>query len=199
MALSLPIVITLIIRGGTFIGVWMGPQYSKTSGTVLAILATALMFSLPNHPAGAIAYGVEKHKTLAKWAMGEAITNLTLSIILARKFGLYGVAIGTLIPNVAIHLLMWPHYVSRLVDISWVQVVRDVWMPVFLCAVPFAIASYAVDIHFPVRNMLIFILQTMALLPVFGVAIGLMFRDNIKRQIFPRVRTFFYSSARQAP
>jgi len=196
LALSLPIVITLIIRGGSFVGVWMGPQYAKASGIVLAILATALLFALPNLPAGAIAYGVEKHKTLAKWAMGEAIANLTLSVVLARKFGIYGVAIGTLIPNLVIQLVMWPHYVSRLVDISYVQVFRDVWGPVFLSAVPFAVATYAVDVLFPARNMIMFFLQTMALLPIFGIVIGLIFRDNIKRQILPRVRTFFYADAR---
>jgi O-antigen/teichoic acid export membrane protein len=196
MALSLPIVITLILRGGSFIGVWMGPQYSKASGTVLAILATALMFSLQNSAAGAIAFGVEKHKALTKWAIGEAIANLTLSIALARKYGINGVAIGTLIPNLVVQLVMWPRYVSRLIDISWVQVVRDVWGPVFLCAVPFGIASYAVDALLPARNILIFFLQTLALLPIFGIAIGLMFRDNIRRQIFPRVRTFFYANAK---
>jgi O-antigen/teichoic acid export membrane protein len=196
MAVSLPIVITLIIRGGSFIGVWMGPQYSKSSGTVLAILASALLFSLPNLPAGAIAYGVEKHKTLAKWAMGEAIANLTLSIVLARKFGIYGVAIGTLIPNIVVQLVLWPRYVARLVDVSCIQVFRDVWGPVFLCAVPFAAASYAVDILLPAHNMITFILQTLALLPIFGVAVGIMFRDNIKRQILPKVRTFFYADAK---
>jgi O-antigen/teichoic acid export membrane protein len=51
LAVSLPILITLIIRGGNFIGLWIGPQYSRTSGTVLAILATALLFSLQNSPA----------------------------------------------------------------------------------------------------------------------------------------------------
>jgi O-antigen/teichoic acid export membrane protein len=196
MALSLPMVITLIIRGGSFVGVWMGPQYTKPSGTVLAILATALLFALPNLPAGAIAYGVEKHKTLAKWAMGEAIANLTLSVVLARKFGIYGVAIGTLIPNVIIQLVMWPHYVSRLVDVSYVQVFRDVWGPVFLSAVPFAVASYAVDALFPARNMIMFLLQTMALLPIFWIVIGLIFRDNIKRQILPKVRSLFLAEAK---
>jgi O-antigen/teichoic acid export membrane protein len=189
-------VITLIVRGHSFIGVWMGPQYAKSSGTVLAILATALLFSLQNATAGAIAFGVEKHKALVKWAIGEGIANLALSIVLARKFGIYGVAIGTLVPNVIVQLVMWPRYVSRLVDVSWVQVFRNVWGPVFLCAVPFAAASYAVDVLFPVRNIVIFILQTMSLLPIFGIAIGLMFRDNVKRQILPRIRSFFYSAAR---
>jgi hypothetical protein len=44
--------------------------------------------------------------------------------------------------------------------------------------------------------MMVFMLQTIALLPVFGVAVGLMFRDNIKRQILPKVRTLFYAGAK---
>jgi O-antigen/teichoic acid export membrane protein len=196
MAITLPIVITLILRGGSFIGIWMGPQYSKTSGTVLAILATALMFSLQNTTAVAIAYGVEKHKTLAKWSLAEATANLTLSIVLARKFGLYGVAIGTLVPSLVVHLICWPNYVRRLVDVSYFQVFRNVWGPVFLCAVPFAAASYAVDVRFPPHRMVMFVLQTLALLPIFGIAIGIMFRDNVNRQIIPRVRSYFYANAR---
>jgi hypothetical protein len=86
--------------------------------------------------------------------------------------------------------------VSRLVDVSYVQVFRDVWGPVFLSAVPFAVASYAVDVLFPPRHMIEFILQTLALLPVFGIVIGFMFRDNIKRQILPRVRSLFLAEAK---
>jgi O-antigen/teichoic acid export membrane protein len=191
MAISLPIVITLIIRGRSFIGLWMGPQYAQSSGTVLAILATALLFSLQNTTAGAIAFGVEKHKALAKWAIGEGVANLAFSIVLARKFGIYGVAIGTLVPSLVVHLIMWPPYVSRLVDVTWVQVFKNVWGPIFLCAAPYAAASYGVDMLFPVHHMVMFLLQTVALLPIFGIAIGLMFRENVKRQILPKVRAFF--------
>jgi len=154
------------------------------------------MFSLSNTTGISIAFGVEKHQVLAKWALGEAIANLTLSIILARKFGLYGVAIGTLVPSLFVHLILWPRYVSRLVDVGYVQVFRNVLGPVFLCAVPFAVASYAVDILFPARTMLVFVLQTIALLPLFGIAIGLMFRNNVKRQILPIVRSFLYANAK---
>jgi O-antigen/teichoic acid export membrane protein len=184
-------VITFLIRGRTFIGVWMGPQYSQQSGTVLAILATALLFSLNNTTASAIAWGIEKHKTVAKWAIGEAIANLTLSVVLALKYGIYGVAIGTLAPSLVVHLILWPRYVSRLIDVTYREVFRNVWGPVFLCAVPFAAASYAVEVIVPARNMVMFVLQTVALLPIFGIAISLMFRDNIKRQILPRVRSYF--------
>jgi O-antigen/teichoic acid export membrane protein len=190
MAVSLPIALTLIIRGDSFIGVWMGPQYSKSSGTVLAILATALLFSLQNVTAASIAFGVGKHKTLAKWAIGEAVSNLTLSIILAHVLGIYGVAIGTLIPSLVVQLVLWPRYISELVGIRAFDVIWKVVAPVLLSTVPFALASYAVDVHFPVHNKATFFMQTLALLPIFVLTVGLMFRENVKRQVLPRVKLF---------
>ena len=196
MALSLPILITLITRGDNFIGVWMGPQYSRVSGTVLAILATALLFSLQNTPSSSIALGIEKHKTVAKWAIGEAIANLALSVILAIKFGIYGVAIGTLIPSLAVNLFFWPRYVSQLVGIHYREVFLKVWGPVFLCALPFAAASYAVDVYSPAHNMAMFLLQTLALLPIFVVSVGWIFRDSVKRMILPRIKSYFHAEAK---
>lgn len=195
IAVSLPVVITLLTRGRNFIAVWIGPQYSRTSGTVLAILATALMFSLQNTPATSIAFGIEKHKTIAKWAIAEAIANLTLSIVLARKVGIYGVAIGTLIPSLVVNLILWPRYVCHLVGIHYREVFLKVWGPVFLCAVPFAGASCAVDAFFPARNMIMFILQTIALLPIFAASVGWIFRDNLKRRILPVVKSYFHAPA----
>ena len=196
LAVSLPILITLIIRGCNFIGLWIGPQYSRTSGTVLVILATSLLFSLQNTPASSIALGVEKHKTVAKWAVAEAIANLTLSIVLARKFGIYGVAMGTLLPSLVVNLIFWPRYVSQLVDISCREVFLNVWGPVFLSAVPFAVASYAVDAFFPVRNMTSFILQTIALLPIFVVSVSWIFRNSVKRRILPVIKSYFQLEAK---
>lgn len=196
MAVSMPILVTLLVRGDNFIGVWMGPQYSRTSGTVLAILATALIFSLPNAPASSIALGIGKHKTIAKWAIGEAVANLSLSVILARIFGLYGVALGTLLPSLVVNLVFWPRYVTHLVKINYRQVFLTVWGPLLLSVVPFAAASYMVDLFFPARHMAVFILQTVALLPIFALSIGWIFRNDIRRVILPRIGSLFHIEAR---
>jgi Membrane protein involved in the export of O-antigen and teichoic acid len=191
LAISLPILVTLLIRGHSFIGVWMGAQYAKSSGTVLAILAVALLFSFSSHTAGAIAYGVEKHKTVAKWAMGEAISNLTLSMVLAHFYGIYGVAVGTLVPSLFVHVVLWPRYVSELVGVTCFEVYWKVWAPMFLIALPFAIASYAVDVYFPVHSKTIFFLQTLALLPIFLISAGVVFKDAVRQHVLPRVRTLY--------
>jgi hypothetical protein len=71
-----------------------------------------------------------------------------------------------------------------------------VWGPVFLCAVPFAGASFAVNAFFPARNMVMFILQTIALLPIFAVSVGWIFRDNFKRRILPQIKSYFHAEAK---
>jgi O-antigen/teichoic acid export membrane protein len=196
MAISLPILVTLLVRGHSFIGLWMGPQYAESSGTVLVILAIALLFSMTSNTASAIAYGVEKHKKLAKWAIGEAIANLSLSIVLAHFFGIYGVAIGTLIPSLVVHVILFPRYASQLVGIGTFEVYWKVWAPMFLTALPFAVASYAVNVFFPAHNIAVFFLQTLALLSIFLISVALVFRGAVQRQILPRVRSLFFAMAK---
>ena len=196
LAVSLPILITLIVRGPSFIGLWIGPQYSHTSGTVLVILCIALLFSFANRTAGSIAFGIEKHKMSAIWAIGEGIANLALSIILVRWYGIYGVAIGTLVPSLVVHLVLWPSYVSKLVGLSYSDVIWKVWAPVYLSSVPFAIATYAVNVRFPAHNLMVFFLQVIALLPIFVITIALVFRAYVRNQIFPKIRSYFLAETR---
>jgi O-antigen/teichoic acid export membrane protein len=188
LAVSVPILITLMVRGRSFIGLWMGPQYSHSSGTVLIILCSALLFAFANRTAQAIAFGVEKHKMSAIWAIGEGVTNLALSIVLGRRYGIYGVAIGTMVPSLIVHLVLWPGYISKLVGLSYSEVVWKVWTPVYLSSIPFAIATYAVNVLFPAHHLTVFFLQVIAVLPIFFITIGLVFHSYIRSQLFPKLK-----------
>jgi len=196
LVVSLPILITLILRGPSFIGLWIGPQYSHRSGTVLVILCTALLFSFANRTGGSIAFGIEMHKKIAIWAIGEGVANLALSIILVHWYGIYGVAIGTLIPSLVVHVVLWPSYVSKLVGLSYTDVVGKVWAPVYLSSIPFAIATYAVNVRFPAHNLAVFFLQVIAVLPIFFITIAVVFRDYVRNQIFPKIRAYFLAEAK---
>lgn len=196
LAISLPVLITLMLRGSNFIGIWMGPQYAHSSGTVLLILCTALLFSFANRTASSVAFGIEKHKVSAIWAIGEGVTNLTLSIVLAHWYGIYGVAFGTMIPSLIVHVVLWPGYVSKLVGLSYSEVVWQVWAPVFLASVPFAVATYAVNTLYPAHNLAVFILQVLALLPIFLISIGVVFRAYVRNQVFPKIRSLLFAEAK---
>ena len=183
MAVSLPIIVTLLLRGRTFIGLWMGPQYAQSSGTVLILLAVALLFSLANNTAGAIAFGTAKHKPVAQCAIAEGVANLVLSTILVHPLGIYGVAIGTLIPSLVVHLVFWPRYIAKLVGLSALTIAGQIWAPMFLAALPFAAASYAVNAAYPPHSLLVFLLQTLALLPCFYLVVAGVFRAELRSRL----------------
>ena len=198
LMVSLPILITLILRGSSFIGLWMGQKYARESGLVLLILASARILTSANRTAPAIAYGIEKHKTPAKWAIVEGFANLGLSILLVRWLGIYGVALGTLIPSVLVQTVFWPKYVNELVGFSRFEVIGKLWMPMLAASLPFAAATYAVNRFFPAHSLIVFMLQVLAVLPIFGICMALMFRNYLMYQLFPQLKSLIFSTSERA-
>jgi O-antigen/teichoic acid export membrane protein len=196
MVLSLPILITFLVRGPSFIGLWVGPQYAHESGWVLRILSFALIFAFANRTAASIAFGVEKHRTVSFYAIGEGVANLALSIALVHWFGIYGVALGTMIPSLFVHIVLWPGYISQLVGLTRVEVILGIWTPILVASLPFAVVSYLVDIRFPTHHINLFLLQVVATLPVFFACIAFIFREYVRATILPRLRSLFVAEAR---
>jgi len=56
-------------------------------------------------------------------------------------------------------------------------------------------ASFAVDMLYPARHMSTFILQTIALLPIFALSVTWIFWDKVKRKILPRIKSYFHAQA----
>jgi O-antigen/teichoic acid export membrane protein len=103
VALSLTIAagLFLIVFGPTFIGWWIGPAFKQPSGQVLQILMISSLVFLPvRGVALPILMGLGKPRTPAFGFIAAGLVNLGLSIVLARRLGLVGVALGTAIPNV---------------------------------------------------------------------------------------------------
>ncbi len=189
LIVSMPLLVTLLTRGHTFIGLWMGPQYAGQSGTVLMILATALLFGLANNTAGAVSMGTDRHKFVARWAMVEGISNLALSVVLVHVYGIYGVAIGTLLPSLFIHLVVWPGFTTKMLKISRFDIMVRTWGVVYAAALPFALASFFVDRHFAVRSIAAFIGQTLLLLTIFIATLLLVFRAGFRSQVLPAIKS----------
>jgi O-antigen/teichoic acid export membrane protein len=175
LGLMLPIGTTLLLRGHTFIGLWMGQQYSHVSGTILQILLISQFFTIANSTGGQIAYGIDKHKSVATCAAVEAIFNLTLSLILVKTMGLYGVAWGTSISMVIVHMIFWPRFVKRELGVSAFTYLWEGWAKITLCAIPFAIASVLVDRYLHVTSMVAFFAQVLLTLPVYFLGVMIFF------------------------
>ena len=180
LLIALPIEVALFFRGPTFIELWMGPQYAATSGKILQILLVAQIFALANNTSGGIAYGMGKHKPVAIWACVEGVSNLVLSIILVRRWGIIGIAWGTAIASLAIHLTFWPRYICKLVQMPVAKYLWRAWAQPFIAVAPFAAACYLADKYWKDSSLLIFFGQIAALLPLFVAGIAVCFWGEIR-------------------
>ena len=162
---TLPIAFTFLIRGKAFIGLWMGAEYAGLSGQVLWILTLGLVFSASNQVALATMLGISKHKALVPVFLGQALCNLTLSALLVHRLGLVGVAWATTLPYLAISLFFWPWYVRRALGVPVRDYIWTVWLRTLLAATPFALSTWVVERLWPAPNLLVFFLQTAAVLP----------------------------------
>jgi len=90
----------LMVLGPRFIGWWIGPEFEVSSGPVLQILmASSFVFLPARGVAWPILTGLGQVRLPAFAFIAAGLLNLGLSLLLARPFGLVGVAIGTAIPN----------------------------------------------------------------------------------------------------
>ncbi len=180
LGIGLPISLALALRGKTFIGLWMGPQYSHISGTVLQILIISQFFGMADGTASNVMMAIDRHKPVARWAVFEAALNFTLSIVLVKTVGIYGVAWGTTIAMAFCHMAFYPRYVRKVLDIPMRKFLWEAWIKMTLCSIPYALTCVITDRYWHPANLVEFFAQIIATLPVYALCVLAVFRDEAR-------------------
>lgn len=189
--LMLPIFVTFIIRGHLFISLWMGPSYADLSGHVLWILSLPWFVGASASVSAGVILGIGKHKKVVPVALAEGLSNLVMSIALAKSMGVVGVAWGTAIPNIAVSVFWWPWYIRKILGIPIRRYVWTLWILPVVAVLPFALCTYAAERFWPAHNLLGFFLQVgcvlpMALLGIWLVGLSREERTSYRGTIFRR-------------
>ncbi|HPS02552.1 MAG TPA: oligosaccharide flippase family protein, partial [Candidatus Sumerlaeota bacterium] len=133
-ALAGGIAMGLIVLGGQFIRFWVGPEYYPAV-PVLWVLTFAYAIALAQDPSVKVLYATNKHRAFALATLVEGGINLVLSILLAKQYGILGVAIGTMIPMILCKLTFQPFYVSKILGISVLTYWKPTLIPLLLAGV----------------------------------------------------------------
>lgn len=165
-AVILPIAVTFLLRGSSFIGLWMGAEYADLSGKILWILSVGLVVSASSQIALAIMLGIGRHELLVPVFLAQAGCTLVGVLIVGRSHGLAGIAWATTAPYLVVSLLFWPWYVRRQLKIPLRSYCLSNWVRPGAAIVPFALGTLAVEKLWPASNLLIFFLQAGAMLPL---------------------------------
>jgi O-antigen/teichoic acid export membrane protein len=134
LGIALGVGLPIAILGGHILSLWVGPQYAAY-GIVVLLLAVAAIIDLPSGPAGYVLQSIERHQPVAWMAVGGGLANVGISIALVGRYGINGVAAGTLIATaVEITLFVIP-YAARVLGVSAREFMAEVIAPLFLPAV----------------------------------------------------------------
>lgn len=91
----------LLVLGPEFLGWWIEPRYEAASGPVLQVLMASFLVYLPVRAVAVpvlLGLGVPRKPAIGILVMG--VVNLGISVALVGSMGIFGVALGTALPNV---------------------------------------------------------------------------------------------------
>lgn len=153
--------IVLLLSGGAFIGawffatdvlrLWVGSKLTDAnlaqSHRILMVLLGAQLVALPCGILRAFLFGSGHVKVPAFIYLGEAVSNLSLSILLCYWYGIEGVAWGTTIPVVLFELcILTPYALSRLQVSLW-RIIEEALLPQAIPLLALLAYSVMVAIH----------------------------------------------------
>lgn len=133
----------LIVFATPIIGMWIGPQFARSGGSILAILVLANMVRLTGAPYASILIGTGQQRLVIVSPLMEGVTNFTASILLGLRYGAVGVAWGTLVGAVVAVLANVFYNLSRTQDsisCSKFRYVGEGMILPGLCGIPVCIA-----------------------------------------------------------
>jgi len=162
----LPIIATFIVRGESFISLWMGTEYGRISGQILTIVSVALWAMVGYQVCTTVMIGLGKQKGMMPIFGIEAVANIALSIVLIQKIGVLGSAWGSLIPRLFVALVLVVAYAKRVLHISIREYYLDSVARPIVAILPFAAVSYGVEATWPAGNLAVFFLQVALVFPV---------------------------------
>lgn len=108
----------ILVFGRSFLYLWVGTKYvsgpwAYRSDVIMALLVIAKLPTWMQSISWQLQYGTGRTRFLMWMSICEAIANIVLSIVLGRRYGPAGVALGTLIPAMISAIIALPAYVLR--------------------------------------------------------------------------------------
>jgi O-antigen/teichoic acid export membrane protein len=147
-----PVTAVLLILGKSLIEVWVGQKYIATSYTVLVILIIPSTLMWAQAASGRVLFGISKHRTWAFVTLAEGISNLILSILLVRPYGIIGDALGTAIPLTCSMVFFMPGHLCKQLGIRLWTYLREAFVLPIAVSTPLVLALLLMRRWFVAHN-----------------------------------------------
>ena len=142
----------LIVLGPRFLSWWVGPTFEGPAGSVLQILMTSYLVYLPVRAVSQpMLMGLGMPNKPAVGFLIAGVSNLAISVLLAPKYGIAGVALGTAIPN-TLYALYLVRETCRAIQLPLGTYVGYVYGKAALASIPVLAVLYAFKVGLDARS-----------------------------------------------
>jgi O-antigen/teichoic acid export membrane protein len=137
-----PFFVLFALWGDQFLRLWVGPTLVSSAGTLL-VLVLGMLASSIQATATQVLLALRRQRTMAVTAVLEAGCNLGLSVFLATRMGIVGVALGTTIPTSITAFGFYLPYAARLLELPLSRILRRLALPLGVCAAAYLTVRFA--------------------------------------------------------
>lgn len=170
LLIGVPIAVTAVIAGGTFISLWMGPAYGLVAAPLLVVLTLARLVNLSQSGSYEVLLGMNRHRVPTMLNLAAGVLSVAGAVALVSSYGLTGAVVGGALPIVLIHGVVVPMYVIRVLDIGTKRYLREAVLPPLVAVVPYGAAlAIAMRLVAP-ASLPVLGLIVVGTLPIFAVA-----------------------------
>lgn len=129
-SLSVLVNVHLVLLGPAFLTLWVGPAVAAESPRILLFLSIAATASaLSTQVMNPFYQALDLLKLLVLVVLAEAVVNFALSVWFAGVFGVWGVALATAVPAVAITMVFAPRVLLPRIGVTVGEFTREVVFP----------------------------------------------------------------------
>jgi O-antigen/teichoic acid export membrane protein len=181
VSLSLIMLIGAIMMGERFLQLWVGEQIASSAGDLILIIAAFTVLPLLNPLSNRYLTAIDKHVFLAKWQPVVALANLILSLILVYPMGIFGVALGSLIPSLFFQPILLYVCCSHL-NVSIGKYISHVFFPWIIPSLGMILLIFYLQNYFIINSFGLFFLVALSGTVAFFV-LALFFSFNLNERL----------------
>jgi len=118
----------VILFAQPFVDLWL-PEAFAESASVMIVLACGSALFLPQIVGNSVLFGIEQHRYLLYSLICEAAAKIVLAIVLIPRSGLLGMALATIIPQIAMYSTLYPALLASVLGTTHWKILWNIFRP----------------------------------------------------------------------
>ncbi|MDY6824157.1 MAG: oligosaccharide flippase family protein [Thermodesulfobacteriota bacterium] len=140
--LIMPAAIGIILLGGPFLRIWIGPEFAQKGDMIIVFLVIFIGMQALIPFGSRYLTAIGRHGIYARYSPVEALLNLSLSLLLIKPLGIEGVALASAIPA----FIFFPVYLRHSCHHLGISVFQYFDKSIVPCAIPTSVMSITIGV-----------------------------------------------------